>query len=76
MLIFVACRKPDKSEEEEGSSPCPYCDFNLPDTDLTCPECKNSLPYCIITVSKEIQNRSTGFLLILYTDLCTRHISP
>ncbi|KAI0219651.1 WD repeat-containing protein 19 [Lamellibrachia satsuma] len=42
-------RKPDKTEEEEPNSPCPYCNFELPQTQLMCPECKNNLPYCIVT---------------------------
>ncbi|KAJ8298131.1 hypothetical protein KUTeg_024662 [Tegillarca granosa] len=47
--IEMIVRKPDKSEEEEGLTPCPYCGFQLPETDLTCPECKNTIPYCIVT---------------------------
>ncbi len=42
-------RKPDKSEEEEPSDPCPYCAYPVPQTRLDCPECKNNLPYCVIT---------------------------
>jgi WD repeat-containing protein 19 len=49
--IEMIVRKPDKTEEEEPLTPCPYCGFQLPETALTCPECKNNLPYCIITVS-------------------------
>ena len=44
-------RKPDKTEEEEASDACPYCEYLLPQTKLDCPECKNNIPYCIITVS-------------------------
>ncbi|KAK3101973.1 hypothetical protein FSP39_007745 [Pinctada imbricata] len=47
--IEMIVRKPDKTEEEEPLTPCPYCGFQLPETDLLCPECKNNLPYCIIT---------------------------
>ncbi|KAJ8298290.1 hypothetical protein KUTeg_024821 [Tegillarca granosa] len=47
--IEMIVRKPDKSEEEEGLTPCPFCGFQLPETDLTCPECKNTIPYCIVT---------------------------
>ena len=50
-LLFDLCRKPDKSEEEEPQTPCPYCQFKLPETELVCPDCKNNIPYCIITVS-------------------------
>ncbi|ELU04791.1 hypothetical protein CAPTEDRAFT_224011 [Capitella teleta] len=41
--------KPDKSQEEEPRTQCPYCSFQLSETELVCPECKNNLPYCIIT---------------------------
>ena len=49
--IEMIVRKPDKTEEEEPLSPCPYCGFQLPETELLCPECKCNIPYCIITVS-------------------------
>ncbi|ESO89539.1 hypothetical protein LOTGIDRAFT_218902 [Lottia gigantea] len=42
-------RRPDKTEEEEPLTPCPVCGFQLPETDLLCPDCKNNLPYCIAT---------------------------
>ena len=42
-------RKPDKSEEEEPTDPCPFCAYPVAQTSLDCPECKNNLPYCIIT---------------------------
>lgn len=47
--IEMIVRKPDKTEEEEASTSCPYCSFQLPETALMCPECKNNLPYCIVT---------------------------
>ncbi|XP_019617748.1 PREDICTED: WD repeat-containing protein 19-like [Branchiostoma belcheri] len=47
--IEAIVRKPDKTEEEEPTAPCPFCDFALPEMDLVCPECKNNIPYCIIT---------------------------
>ena len=46
-------RKPDKTEEEEPSDACPYCEYLLPQTKLDCPDCKNNIPYCIITVSMQ-----------------------
>ncbi|KND01208.1 uncharacterized protein SPPG_04298 [Spizellomyces punctatus DAOM BR117] len=42
-------RRPEKDEIEESSSPCPYCGNNVPDTVLDCLECKNHIPYCIVT---------------------------
>ena len=49
-ILFVN-RKPDKTEEVEPATPCPYCDFKLAETELACRECKNEIPYCIITVN-------------------------
>lgn len=47
--IEMIVRKPDKTEEEEPLTPCPYCGFQIPETDLLCPDCKNSIPYCTVT---------------------------
>jgi WD repeat-containing protein 19 len=43
-------RKPDKSELEDPSTPCPYYDQPLSSMELVCNGCKNSIPYCIVTV--------------------------
>ena len=48
--IEMIVRKPDKEEEEEPMSPCPVCGFQLAETELLCPGCKNQLPYCLVTV--------------------------
>jgi WD repeat-containing protein 19 len=47
-------RRPPSQEEldkerGEKSTPCPYCDFDLPESVLHCPSCKNDLPYCVTT---------------------------
>ncbi|NP_001253801.1 WD repeat-containing protein 19 isoform X1 [Macaca nemestrina] len=42
-------RRPDTSEIEEATTPCPFCKFLLPECELLCPGCKNSIPYCIAT---------------------------
>lgn len=42
---IVRKRSPAK-EEDEKLTPCPVCSFELPETQLTCPECNSSLPYC------------------------------
>uniref|UniRef100_A0A8D2J6D3 WD repeat-containing protein 19 n=1 Tax=Varanus komodoensis TaxID=61221 RepID=A0A8D2J6D3_VARKO len=47
--IEAMVRRPDTSEGEEPTSPCPYCEFMLPECELLCPGCKNNLPYCIAT---------------------------
>lgn len=47
----LTSRRPDTTEAEEPTTPCPYCGFQLPECELLCPGCKNNLPYCIATVS-------------------------
>uniref|UniRef100_A0A8C5I6Y2 WD repeat-containing protein 19 n=1 Tax=Gouania willdenowi TaxID=441366 RepID=A0A8C5I6Y2_GOUWI len=42
-------RRPDTSELEEETTPCPFCGFQLPQNELLCISCKNNLPYCIAT---------------------------
>lgn len=49
-LLFM-CRRPDTSELEEETTPCPFCGFQLPQNELLCISCKNNLPYCIATVT-------------------------
>ena len=49
-LLLFAYRKPDKSELDELTSPCPYCDVILAETELVCSGCKNNIPFCIATV--------------------------
>lgn len=40
----------DNGDQAEPLTPCPYCDYKLPETDITCSQCKNYLPFCIATV--------------------------
>ncbi|XP_023685243.1 WD repeat-containing protein 19 isoform X1 [Paramormyrops kingsleyae] len=47
--IEAMVRRPDTSELEEETTPCPYCGFQLPECELVCPSCKNNLPYCVAT---------------------------
>ncbi|CAG0890762.1 unnamed protein product [Cyprideis torosa] len=42
-------RKPTRAEEEEPKSPCPFCGFSLRETALDCTQCKNHIPFCIVT---------------------------
>ena len=49
--IEMIVRKPDKTEEEEALTSCPVCGFQLAESELLCPDCKNNLPYCLVTVS-------------------------
>ncbi|XP_037103187.1 WD repeat-containing protein 19 [Syngnathus acus] len=47
--IEAMVRRPDTSELEEETTPCPYCGIQLPQNELLCISCKNNLPYCIAT---------------------------
>uniref|UniRef100_H0X6K1 WD repeat domain 19 n=1 Tax=Otolemur garnettii TaxID=30611 RepID=H0X6K1_OTOGA len=47
--IEAMVRRPDTSETEEATTPCPFCKFLLPECELLCPGCKNNIPYCIVT---------------------------
>ncbi|KAL5510224.1 hypothetical protein EMCRGX_G005734 [Ephydatia muelleri] len=42
-------RKPEKSEVEEPLEACPYCSHPVQQSKLDCPQCKNNIPYCIVT---------------------------
>jgi WD repeat-containing protein 19 len=42
-------RKPVRTEDEEETSPCPYCAFPVINTNLDCTNCKRTLPWCIVT---------------------------
>ena len=47
--IEAIVRKPQRTEETEATSRCPYCTNEVPESDLYCGQCKNSLPYCVAT---------------------------
>ncbi|XP_076021576.1 WD repeat-containing protein 19 [Genypterus blacodes] len=47
--IEAMVRRPDTSELEEETTPCPFCGSQLPQNELLCISCKNNLPYCIAT---------------------------
>lgn len=41
-------RKPVKVDDDpEPLSPCPHCAYQIPETSLECPQCKNNLPFCV-----------------------------
>lgn len=65
--IEAIVRKPPRSKdneiEDEHSTPCPYCKSKLAETEITCDKCKNTIPFCIATVSFLIIS-----LLYLYRD--------
>jgi WD repeat-containing protein 19 len=47
--IEAFVRRPLSEEVDEKCSPCPYCSFALPNTALSCANCKNTIPYCCVT---------------------------
>ncbi|KAH7716252.1 hypothetical protein AAVH_16378 [Aphelenchoides avenae] len=48
--IESVVRKSDQlTDVEEEKKPCPQCNVEIPEFDLTCNECKSSLPYCVVT---------------------------
>jgi WD repeat-containing protein 19 len=57
--IEAVVRKPPKSGKDgepagdpaEPSSPCPYCENLLSETEVNCNSCKNNIPFCIVTVT-------------------------
>lgn len=38
-----------KRKSTNDSSPCPFCSYDLNNMDITCAQCKTSLPICIAT---------------------------
>lgn len=50
--IEAVVRKPPKGtydEEREPTSPCPYCDYKIIETEINCTQCKSVIPFCIAT---------------------------
>jgi len=57
--IEALVRRPATEEKEEKLSPCPFCSFQIPETLLDCPDCKNSIPYCATTGKHMLLNDCT-----------------
>ena len=50
--IETIVRKKGKEElldPEEATTPCPFCSAATPETTLDCMNCKNTIPYCVVT---------------------------
>ncbi|KAF7987479.1 hypothetical protein HCN44_003241 [Aphidius gifuensis] len=49
--IEAIVRKPPRNKdhniEDEPLTSCPYCQNNIPETEITCDKCKNTIPFCI-----------------------------
>mmetsp|Transcript_128986 Transcript_128986/g.223824 ORF Transcript_128986/g.223824 Transcript_128986/m.223824 type:complete len:1375 (+) Transcript_128986:101-4225(+) len=78
-------RKPitdDAKEVNENTSPCMYCNFMIPESQLDCPNCKNISPFCIVTGMRMLRDdwsycnscffpaRRTAFLAAATNDTC------
>lgn len=67
--IEAIVRKPPKTKdhevENEPMTPCPYCKNKLLETEVTCDKCKNTIPFCIATVTD-------NFFFSQYLSLRTR----
>ncbi|NXN95131.1 WDR19 protein, partial [Rhinopomastus cyanomelas] len=72
--IEAMVRHPNTSEAEEPTTACPYCAFQLPECELLCPGCKNSLPYCIATGRHMVRDDWTACprcdFPALYSEFC------
>ncbi|XP_024939624.1 WD repeat-containing protein 19 isoform X2 [Cephus cinctus] len=92
--IEAIVRKPPRSKdhdvEDEPLTPCPYCKNKVPETEVTCEKCKNTIPFCIATGRHIIENDFTvcpkcdfpaiksEFLRIIETEetcpMCSEHV--
>lgn len=68
--IEAIVRKPPKSSdnevENEAITLCPYCKGRVPETEITCDKCKNTIPFCIATVS------ISSFFLFICNNFATK----
>lgn len=76
--IEAIVRKPprtkDVENEDEPLTPCPYCKSRVPETEVTCDKCKNTIPFCIATVKFTFryhglqieQETSRGYKIFLF----------
>ena len=47
--IENTARRPVKEEPSENTTPCPFCNAPVPESELNCESCMNNLPFCIAT---------------------------
>ena len=52
--IEAIVRKPPRGskerDEDEPLTGCPYCKCRLPESEINCDKCKETIPFCIATV--------------------------
>ncbi|XP_001606822.2 WD repeat-containing protein 19 isoform X1 [Nasonia vitripennis] len=93
--IEAIVRKPPRTKEKDEDEPltnCPYCKSRLPETEVNCDKCKNTIPFCIATGRHIVENDFTAcpqcdfpairseFMRIIETDetcpICSEHVDP
>ncbi|CCW63459.1 unnamed protein product [Phytomonas sp. EM1] len=76
--------KEDAVDPVESTKPCPFCDQPVPECELDCGACRNTLPFCIVTGKHIVKNDFTtapccGFPAIysaLVKRLCEKSSCP
>ncbi|KAJ8679660.1 hypothetical protein QAD02_015447 [Eretmocerus hayati] len=61
--IEAIVRKPPRTKEKNEDEPltgCPYCKNRLPETEVNCDNCKNTIPFCIATGRHIVENDFTA----------------
>lgn len=51
--------KEDAEDPPEATTPCPFCDAPVPETELDCGACKNAIPFCAVTGKHVVKNDYT-----------------
>lgn len=47
--VEALVRRPNTTQKDEDTSPCPACGFGLGAWQLDCPSCKTHLPFCVVS---------------------------
>lgn len=47
-MLANIIRKYEDVEEKESVSPCPFCQFEIPETQLECVACQSDIPVSLI----------------------------
>ncbi|XP_025602592.2 WD repeat-containing protein 19 isoform X2 [Athalia rosae] len=91
-IVRKAPKTKDPEAENEPLTPCPYCKNKLPETEVMCDKCKNTIPFCIATGRHILEDDftvcprcefpaiATEFLRIIESEevcpMCTEHVDP
>lgn len=55
-MLTNIIRKYENIEENELLSPCPFCQFEIPETQLDCVACQSTIPVCVLILFYSIPN--------------------